>query len=67
MNHLPIDAFTGDRLPLVMDFLDDDVSMQAHVPGSARRLLIHAMLLPGEMTASLFIEWEAQHSQARRP
>lgn len=46
MAHLPIGAFTGDRPPLVTDFLDDDVSMQAQVPGSARRLLIHAMLLP---------------------
>jgi hypothetical protein len=40
--HLPIDAITGAKPPLIGDYLDDAVSVEGHVPESPKRLLIHA-------------------------
>jgi hypothetical protein len=42
IGHLPIDAITGDKPPRLGDYLDDTVSVEAHVPETPRRLLIHA-------------------------
>jgi hypothetical protein len=45
LGHLPIDAFTGDRPPMLSDYWDDRVSMELKVPKGARHFLLRPQQL----------------------